>query len=240
MIVWKTLRRNEMSELISSWKSPEDVIIEPEEPMLPVRQHLVELFHSAKNELGIESLKGSEYKFDLRFGMKLYAYLLEEHGLTAGQAASDGLWVYLSVKVIPDIVFWRWGAEAHSRYYAQSRRIWLKTLWWYVHLSWQGNAASTYKILEHNTTDDIVQLVERSGPLGYRVKLCREIMGYYGSLSLELRSSHPRLLRRVMKLNTARLAVLEPALYEGEEKEYVKDLFSEMVPEDESVLAGGY
>lgn len=53
-------------------------------------------------------------------------------------------------------------------------------------------------------------------------------MKHYGQQDIKLRSRGSKLFRRVMKLNTARLAVLEPALYERQEQGYVEDLFYEV------------
>lgn len=101
--------------------------------------------------------------------------------------------------MIPDIVHARWGMNA-SHFYQTSRRIWLKTIWWYIHLSWQNSIDETYKILIGNTTDTILQLVERPG-LGYNVELFREIMKQYANYS----DSSRNLFRTVLKLNTAKI-----------------------------------
>lgn len=167
----------------------------------------------------------STYDFDLLFGIKLYQLLLENYQISERQASQDGTWMFLSVEVIPDIVFRRWKSLNESRYYKESRRIWLKTLWWYVHLSWQGDFINTYEVLKDNTTDDLVQLVERSGSKGYRVELYREIMRSYSEIQEDEKGRKNQLFRKVMKLNTARARVVEPSLTEGGEKQYVKELF---------------
>lgn len=167
----------------------------------------------------------SIYDFDLLFGLKLYNFLSEKHHISERQASQDGTWMFLSIEVIPDIVFKRWKGLNESRYYKESRRIWLKTLWWYIHLSWQGDIDSTYEILKDNTTDDLVQLVERSGSKGYRVPLYRAIMKNYSQVQENEKGRKNQLFRRVMKLNTARARVVEPALTEGGEEQYAKELF---------------
>ena len=86
-----------------------------------------------------------------------------------------------------------------------SRRIWLKTIWWYVHLSWQNNINETYNILINNTTDTILQLVERPG-LGYNVELYRELMKQYNNYE----DSSRNLFRTVLKLNTAQMLTTVP------------------------------
>ena len=104
--------------------------------------------------------------------------------------------------------------------YITSRRIWLKNIWWYIHLSWNGSSKRTYEILKNNTTDTIQQLVERPG-VGYYVSLYREIMFQYSTINDPSRF----LFRKVLKLNTALLPVTYPELISGGIKEYVGYLF---------------
>ena len=115
---------------------------------------------------------------DYQFGMLLNLKLARE-GFTLRDAADDGVWRYLSMCVVPDLVARRWGKGAEIRYYKQSGRIWLKTIWWYIHLSWQGNVRDTMNVIAANTTDQVLQLVDRSGKKGYFVDVYRKIMYYY-------------------------------------------------------------
>ncbi|MDN4066667.1 DUF6339 family protein [Paenibacillus vini] len=229
MMEWKVLKKSECEKILSQWTYPDDVKWDASHGFEPIRNRLTDLFQSIKEELAISSPSGKEYAFDFRFGMGMYLILTEEFRISEYQASNDSFWIYLCMKVIPDIVFWRWGSAKNDRFYASSRRIYLKALWWYVHLSWQGSKEKTYRVLEQNTTDEIVQLVERSGPFGYRVDLCRVMMRLYNEYGTGLRGRNNKLFRRAMKLNTARLAVVEPALYEGEEEGYVRELFQELI-----------
>lgn len=179
-------------------------------------------------ELGVNEEEGSfsTYDFDLLFGLKLYELLKEKYNVSERQAAQDGIWMFLSLDVAPDIIYRRWKGLNENRFYKESRRIWLKTLWWYIHLSWQQDIENTYTILKDNTSDDLVQLVERSGSKGYRVDLYREIMKNYFQVKDLEKGRKNQLFRKIMKLNTARARVVEPALTEGGEKQYVKELFN--------------
>ena len=80
----------------------------------------------------------------------------------------------------------------------------------------------TYRILENNTTDEVVQLVERAGSAGYRVDVCRVLMKYY---YLNRSKYDNKIFRKVMVLNTARSKVVEPTLVNGGAIGYVKELF---------------
>lgn len=132
------------------------------------------------------------------------------------------------MKVIPEIIFDRWPADDvggninQERFWKNPRRIWLKTLWWYIHLSLQNNSiAETKRILSGNNSDTISQLVERSG-VGYRIELYRAIMKRL-SIS-ELNDRH--LLRKVLKLNVVHCATIEPLLFVSGVDDYVENLFS--------------
>src|SRR5699024_11798367 len=102
------------------------------------------------------------------------------------------------------------------------RRIWLKTIWWYIHLSWYKNKSETYDILKDNSTDTILQLVERPS-LGYYIDLYREIMYQYYKTG----NSDRDLFRRVLKLNTARIVSTSPELLDGGLVIYVAKLFED-------------
>lgn len=222
---WKQLNKNEANKIMQGW-------IQADEPIglnrdfMKLRGNLIHSFESVMNnsDLDITKIKGNEYKIDLNFGLLMYEVLNKEYNFNMRLASTDGIWRYISIMVIPDIVEKRWGLKA-SRFWKDSRRMWLKTLWWYIHLSWQGSRENTYKILRTNTTDEIAQLVERSGVNGYRIDLYRSIMSEYGSISKEDKTRKSGLFRKIMKLNTIRTKVVEPGLTCGGIDNYVRELF---------------
>lgn len=165
--------------------------------------------------------KINSYSFDLNIGLVLYRVLKEDYDFNERLAAQDEIWRYLSLEVLPDLVYARYGKN-DQRFYKNPRRIWLKSIWWYIHLSWQGSDEETFKIIKDNSSDVILQLVDRSGSGGYRVDVTREIIRQLEAVGNN--HSH-RLHRRILKLNTARLKVLEPSLVEGGVEAYVKDLY---------------
>lgn len=199
----------------------------PDNKFMNLRMELEEIEVDVKRELNAKEQYSSisTYDFDLLFGIKMYELFSKKYYISERQASQDGVWISLSMEIIPDIVYRRWNGFNESRYYKESRRIWLKTLWWYIHLSWQGDLDSTFEILKDNTTDDLVQLVERSGSKGYRVDLYREIMKNYFQVNKSEKGRKNQLFRKVMKLNTARARVVEPALTDGGVEQYVKELF---------------
>lgn len=193
--------------------------INPREEFWELRSKFIEARDKIFEELDLDKADKLDYSFDLKFGLEAYRILNRDIGFTHRVAANDDVWRYLSICVIPDIVHSRWSLNP-DHFYKISRRIWLKTIWWYIHLSWRGSFSATYEILKNNTTDTILQLVERPG-IGYYVELNREIMYQYSTCKDKSRE----LFRRVLKLNTARLLTMSPELMEGGIKTYVADLF---------------
>ncbi|MBM6618660.1 hypothetical protein [Bacillus suaedaesalsae] len=179
------------------------------------------MINEANTFLKNEMKKINSYAFDLHMGLILYRVLKEEYLFNERLAAQDEIWRFLSLEVFPDLVFERSGMN-DLRFYKGTRRIWLRSIWWYIHLSWQGSEELTFATLKDNTSDEIMQLIDRSGSGGYRVELTRELMRQY---KLYASSNIPKLFRRVLKLNTARLNMIEPSLVEGGIKAYVTNLY---------------
>ncbi|RYL92395.1 DUF6339 family protein [Sporolactobacillus sp. THM19-2] len=215
------MSKNDARKKFNTWKQGEAPQPECTGDMMRLRSGLLQADIEANKYIdeNESNSKKKEYLYDLRFGLGVYNLLNNEYDFKERQASNDEVWIYLSMNVVPDIVYHRWNLS-ETRYFSQSRRIWLKIIWWYVHLSWNGSNQDTYQLLNGFTTDEIVQLVERSGSSGYRLDVTREIMKQFSQL--ENRSNS--LFRRVMKLNTARLKLVEPALVNGGIKKYVEEL----------------
>lgn len=229
--MWKTLTKSDAAKTMLSWKVDEIPKPNYDTKYEKLRSKLLEAERKTL-EFIKNNQKKKDYFHDLIFGLELYEILNNDFNFTERNASNDEIWIYLSVKVVPDIVYNRWGL-AESRFYKQSRRIWLRTIWWYVHLSWDGSKEKTFNLLKNHTTDEIVQLVERSGPRGYRINLTREIMKQFGSGDEKFDRN---LFRRIMKLNTARLKVIEPNLRLGGVKQYVKELIEYFDYADENTI----
>lgn len=193
-----------------------------------LRCDLIDLFATALNKIGIteEQIpeKNYSYQLDLQFGLKLYTTLNQKYGMNVRLAATDGVWRYLCACVVPDLVEKRYGKGHPDRIWKKPKRLWLRVLWWYIYLSWQGTEADTEAILRDNSTDEILQLVDRCGRGGYRVDLYRELMKKNGAVDpAERRKS--QLFRKMMVLNTARVQAIEPALTSGGTHGYVDALY---------------
>lgn len=190
-----------------------------------LREKLIAIDDEVENTLGILA-SAKPYQYDLAYAIRLYRVLNTEYQFNERLAAQDDIWRYMALRVIPDLVQKRNGLS-ESRFYKAKRRIWLRSLWWYIHLSWQGNEDDTNKVLQGNTTDEIMQLLDRTGSFGYRIDFSRELMRQYSLIDSQIRKRG--LFRKVMKLNTMRAKVIEPSLMVGGTEEYVRDLISYFV-----------
>jgi hypothetical protein len=193
------------------------------------RKELIECFKSALIETGGKM----SYLLDLRMGIKLYELINPQNGFTIVQANDDDIWRYISVCVMPDITYLRYPKPEQGsirinqkRFYSHTRRIWLKTLWWYIHLSWQGSSDKTFDVLKNNGTNIISHFIERPGK-GYRPELFRNIMYVYSTLTTQ----KDEIFRAAAKLNLAKCITVEPGLTIGGERGYSTRLFNEILQE---------
>ena len=183
--------------------------------------------------------EGSDYYIDIHMGLGLYHYLSQQKGFSLRAAADDDFWRYISLIVAPHIVAERWGLENADHYWRKGSRIWFRQIWWYIHLSWQGDIENTEGVISSSnfSTDTILNLAERTGRNGTYIDVYRYIMYYYSILDsdeieafndrVKKYDKHATLFRTVMKLNTARTLVIDPALYLGGANEFAKSLFRE-------------
>lgn len=210
------------SDLIAQWKKYN--VDEFDDSYVELRNKVIETYKQYAGSGG--------YEIDIRVGLCLYSVLNSKNGFTTVLANDDDIWRYLSCKVFPDITHMRYAPsktdqyEEHrlntKRFYSHTRRIWLKTLWWYIHLSWQGSELSTYKVIKDLGTDTISDFIERPGK-GYRLPLYRAMMKEYSLV----KNKSSNLFNRIQKQNLVNCRNVEPALTEGAELGYVKRLIKQ-------------
>ena len=217
------------NDLTNHWKIY-DVAEESYDPSYKhFREELISCFKST-----LEQTDGKmNYTLDLRMGIKLYELLNPSAGFTNVQANDDDIWRYISVCVMPDITYLRYPKPEQGsvrinqkRFYSHTRRIWLKTLWWYIHLGWQGTHEKTFDVLKNNGTNIISHFIERPGK-GYRTELFRSMMYVYSTISTQ----KDTIFRAAAKINLAKCVTVEPALTLGGELAYSKKLFREVLQE---------
>ena len=235
MIV-KTLSRGEAQEAMKDWVDNYPSLPVIDEDFQQLRIDLQTINKRVRTEIeNNPEIKRQDYYLDYNLGLLLYDYLSKQQGFTLRVAANDGFWRFLSVKIVPDIVAQRWGKDNDSHYWSQPTRIWLRSLWWYVYLSWQGTLEKTKEVLscDHFTTDTILNFEERTGRRGTYVNAYRQIIKYYSLVPEEIVKRNIRgkqnnsddIFRVVMKLNTAKMLVMDPALYAGGEEAYARSLY---------------
>lgn len=233
-MIIKTLNRTESQNAMKEWITNYPLLPEVEADYLKIRSD-IQAFNQKVREECLFDIGKKDYYIDAHVGILLYDYLWRVPGFNLRAAANDDFWRYLSIKVVPDVVAERWGKDNESHYWSKPARIWLRSIWWYVHLSWQGDMTTTARLLETScfTTDSILNLEERPGRKGTFINVYRYIMYYYSHIpqsvlydyNKKTNNQHDDLFRVVMRLNTAKVMVVDPALYLGGEKEYVRSLF---------------
>lgn len=181
-----------------------------------LRERLVESIPPFDSDTGAGS-------YDVATGLALYR-ILGEAGMDVRTAADDGVWRFLSLGVIPEIVHARWPASPADRFWRSRSRIWLRAVWWLIHLAWQETEEQTRAVLTDVTTDTIVQLVERPGRGGFRIELARALFRERSRRRLSQEE-----FRALMKLNTARVIVTEPWFCDGGIQGYVRELHDYVV-----------
>lgn len=240
----KKLNRGEAEKAMNEWVEyyPNLPVLDGE--YIVVRNDLINLFNSVTKAIEIKGVSMRDYYIDSQFGVLLYLYLLQKDWFSIRLASDDGFWRYLSLKVIPNVVATRWGKDNDSHYWSMPRRNWLKQIWWYVYLSWIEDETTTRSVIEsaNCTTDTILNFVERSGRKGTCVDSYRWIIYLYSKIPFDMVTEYKKkgkndLFRTVMKINTARMMVVEPSLCVGGCEGYAKKIFVDAGIDIDAVLS---
>lgn len=177
-------------------------------------------------EIETNSLNRDFYKRDLHFAMNLYVFLNKMEGFNTTVAGNYGFWRYICLCVVPDIIERR-HKFATEYYYQKNTRMYVPAMWWYIHMSYQNDYYITYSALEKLNTDYIMQIVERTGRIGFYLEVTREIMRVITMLPTTVINKKVRdsnLFRRVLIQNTAKINNYNLTV-EGKTREYVASLF---------------
>ena len=217
------------NKLVERWRRHE-LDVKLDEPYNDLRARIVSVFDDAG---GLTLKNRTMYPVDVEVGLALYEEL-DGFGISVEDACNDDFWRYLSIVVFPDITYMRYpdpekeqgergGRLNHKRFFSMTRRIWVKTLWWYVHLSWQGSTEATREVLNAGSADGINKLIETPGR-GYRPEFYRAFMARFAKSPA--RSS--KTIGRAKKLSNARCRIIEPELTIGGVEGYCDRLFAEI------------
>lgn len=172
-----------------------------------------------------------KYEYDLYFAIDLYKlFNLNKYGYS--NLSNYDFWRYICLKVAPDIIEERRGLVAEY-FFKKNVRMHFPTLWWYIHLTWQGDLETTKNVLLEHNTDSIQALVERPGKSGVYLEVYRKIIYFYSLLKTKDRmvskisgKGSVYLLRSIMVLHTAKCLTISPEMTGVEE--YVMMLFEEL------------
>lgn len=237
---YRHISKADAEQMLNKWRT-DSIIPAVEHDYLDLRDELLKAYKEVEASVGQDNL----YLIDMEYGLRVYEILNAGKGFTLRIASDDGVWRYLAVAVIPDIIEKRWGKDNDDHSWAKPSRNWLRQIWWYVYLSWNKTVEDTRRILKDNSTDEILNLVERSGRGGYNVPLFRAIMKKYSRVPQKVRQEkrvrvrsktgkekNRTLFRTIMVMNTAFTQTIEPGLFKRKEEGYVEWLFGQAGLED--------
>lgn len=197
---------------------------------LAIRHYLLEVYDELKRD------GYSGYKLDLKLAIKLYDFLNKQDDFNEYYASNYLFWKTVAIMDIPEIISDRFGIDKKDHFYLKSTRVYPYTLYWYIHLSWQGDLIKTEEILKNYNTDTILQLVERTNKIGINLELYRCLMYEYQkpeynelkriiSEKSNERNQTNSLFRIIMVNNTQKILNFRPEIYPNGVEGYVKMLF---------------
>ena len=187
-----------------------------------LRNKLLSAYNKAK-----ENTK-SDYIVDIKFGIELFDILNENPWFTKSLASNYDFWRYVSICVIPDIIFERFG-DIPSHFYEKNVRIYPGTLYWYINIFKKETKGKTFEYLSLPcfSTDTILQTIERTGN-ETNMEVLKEILNQYSKLEIKkIKENYcaiNKFLRRILIQHMARSLVIIPELYDGGIEGYVKML----------------
>ena len=224
------MNQTSFDSLLESWKSyslPEEdaALFKDSEKEVELRNAIVDVARQFDGDK-------KSYLYDLEIGIKLYQELSPVSGLfPLVEAADDDRWRFISCRIFPDLTYLRWSTPGKSdtgrinskRFYSHPRRIWLKTLWWFVYLAWQGDVESTRKVLLKLSGDVISDFIERPNN-GYRVEYMRQLLATYS----RVQNRSTELFNQIQKLNLVKFKSIEPELSDGGNELFAKTVMTEL------------
>lgn len=195
-----------------------------------LRKEILEIYDRYKNF--------KSYEFDYRFAVDFYILINGKKTFKTNITNYD-FWRFICLDVAPEVINYRhpiddpYKDSTKEYYYNKNLRMYFPTLYWYVHLSWQNTKEETLKALEDNTTDTIMNLVERPGKKGLSIELFRKIMYYYYHVDKKERNvintidnKSYSLFRKIMILHMSKSNTIIPDKYREGIDGYVRMLFS--------------
>lgn len=169
------------------------------------------------------------YKYDLALACKIWNYFNNKNFPEINEAVVSNyeFWMYICLKVVPDIIKERHGLQ-NTYFYKKKVRMYIPTLWWFIELSFNNSIEETFTNLSKFNTDIILQFVERPGRNGLYKEVIRTIFKYLFQLpiiEINKKIDGKNLIRRLLIQNTA-ISNNYNLILEDDPDTYVKKLFS--------------
>ena len=177
--------------------------------------------------------KISDYRVDIKFGIELFDILDKALWFTKSLASNYDFWRYISICIIPEIIFDRFG-DIPSHFYEKNVRIYPSTIYWYINIFKKESKEKTFDYLSLPcfSTDTILQTIERTGN-ETNVDVLREILNQYSKLEIKkIKENYcpiNKFLRRILIQHMARSLVIIPEFYDGGIEGYVKMLIDSIL-----------
>ena len=229
----ENMTESEFQAIVAEWSTfnpqvgPESCEVWLTDEYRELRALLVGAWRSV--EKGSLSQNAYYYRIDLTVGLSLYDFL-RENGFNQIYSETDEWWRFVSIKLCPDLTYMRYPRDEKTgvrinrkRFFDHTRRIWLKTLWWYVHLGWQGDVDTTKRVLEKLGTDAISQMIERPGR-AYRPDVFRVLAAKRAE---EADWCDAKAFQKVMARHSIFNGSFEPSLYEKGIVGYANRIFGD-------------
>lgn len=164
--------------------------------LLAIRQEIVNL---AKQHGFPESAK-----FRTKFDQEAAAILHKSMQILPADAASNEVWNFINVRLLPDVVIWRYGAQGPAGSWVVSdERLFHMTRTTFGRLWWRAELFGP-ELARMLGEDEAVQLMERPRISGYK-PLATAIIERH--LASNVTSNRMDLLRSAMKICRRKLAV---------------------------------
>lgn len=182
------------------------------------------------------------YSFDERLSCKFHSLLKNNDWMKPYLESSYDFWRYFALNIMPREIYERFKGKDNeegetkesikSHFFSKPVRIYPFDLYWYYEIMNCGDEEKTLEFMNNDafSSDTIVALVERTGPLSFRKDLFHEIAVKVADPSLKEKIKNKfgnrkdNFLRTVMVENSLKFLIYQPDLYDGGVEGYVSDL----------------
>ena len=188
----------------------------PDSGLHSIRQDILDV----AKKYGFPDNARSRTKFDQEAAAILHASMR----ILPADAASNEVWNFMNVRLLPDVVIWRYGSQTDTgSWMVSDERLFHMTRTTFGRLWWRAELFGP-ELAQKLGEDEAVQLMERPRVSGYR-PLSTAIIERH--LASDLRSNRMDLFRSSMKIFRRRLAVFSVFTMDNTQiREFVDSVFT--------------